>query len=167
MMHTPYRDRHPRASASVEFALLLPIFVTMLVGIWEVARLVQLQEILTSAAREGGRQAATGTAADTAVQTAVYNHLNTEGIQVTDAGGSPLTGVVVTVTNNTEAGVDAANAAKLDSLTVSVTIPFSLVQWSTLNRFVTSNSTISASAVWYSMNNAAFTVDQSVPTAPK
>lgn len=167
MTRTSYHVRHPRASASVEFALLLPIFFTLIAGIWEVARLVQLQEILTSAAREGGRQAATGTMTNSSVQNVVYNHLNNEGIQVTDTNGNPLSGVAVTVTNNTETGVDAAQAAKLDSLTVSVTIPFSLVQWSNLNYFVTANSTIDASVVWYSMNNAAFTVDQSIPTIPK
>jgi Flp pilus assembly protein TadG len=44
-----------RGVAAVEFAFLLPFLLILLVGLWEVARYVSMQNLLDSAAREGGR----------------------------------------------------------------------------------------------------------------
>lgn len=159
--------RHRRGTAAVEMALLLPVLLTLLAGIWEVARLVQVQEILASAAREAGRQAATGQMTNANVKKVALHHINNEGIQVTDGSDNPLTGVVVTVTDNTSTGTDASQANKLDALTISVTVPYTLVQWSNLNKFASSGTTINATVKWYSMNNAAFNVDQTIPAIPQ
>ena len=48
--------------AAVEFAMILPVILTLLLGIWEVGRMIEIQQILYNAAREGGRQAAYGSA---------------------------------------------------------------------------------------------------------
>ena len=57
--------RHPRTRrrgvAAVEFALVALLFlVPLLIGVWEVGRLVQVQQIVSNAAREGARLAAQG-----------------------------------------------------------------------------------------------------------
>ena len=49
-----------RGSAAVEAAVVMPVIVTMLLGMLEVGRLVEVQEIMNNAAREGARQAAGG-----------------------------------------------------------------------------------------------------------
>lgn len=50
--------REPRrGQALVEFALVLPLFVLILVGIFDVGRLVYAYHTVNNAAREGGRQA--------------------------------------------------------------------------------------------------------------
>ncbi len=41
-----------RAAAAVEMALLAPLMTTLLLGIWEVARMVEVQQLVNNAARE-------------------------------------------------------------------------------------------------------------------
>jgi len=56
------RPARPRrdAAAVVELALLLPFLLVVIIGIWEVGRLIQVQQALNNAAREGTRLAAQG-----------------------------------------------------------------------------------------------------------
>src|SRR5690242_10343121 len=61
----PLRPAPPAArsrpgAAAVEFAVVLPLIVLLLLGTWEVARLVQVHAILSNAVREGARLAAQG-----------------------------------------------------------------------------------------------------------
>src|SRR5215470_4385094 len=51
------RPARPRrdAAAVVELALLLPFLLVVNLGIWEVGRLIQVQQVLNNAAREGAR----------------------------------------------------------------------------------------------------------------
>src|SRR3954471_20514720 len=53
-----YRSR--AGAAAVEFAVVLPLIFLLLIGTWEVARLVQVHAILSNAAREGAQIAAQG-----------------------------------------------------------------------------------------------------------
>jgi Flp pilus assembly protein TadG len=50
-------DRSGRGQGLVEFALILPIFLLILVGIFDAGRLVFAYNAVNSAAREGGREA--------------------------------------------------------------------------------------------------------------
>src|SRR2546430_17443525 len=65
-MRLPLRRPAPRVpssragAAAVEFAVVLPLIFLLLLGTWEVARLVQVQAILSNAVREGARLAAQG-----------------------------------------------------------------------------------------------------------
>src|SRR5436309_938093 len=54
------RSRSRAGAAAVEFAVILPLLMLLLLGTWEVARLVQVHAILSNAAREGARVAAQG-----------------------------------------------------------------------------------------------------------
>src|SRR4051794_26423126 len=54
----PHRSRG--ASAAVEFALVLPVLVTLMFGLWEIGRIIQIQQVLSNSAREGARVAAQG-----------------------------------------------------------------------------------------------------------
>ena len=47
--------RHERGSTAIEFALILPILLTLLFGIIDFGRLLYTQEVLNTAAREGAR----------------------------------------------------------------------------------------------------------------
>ena len=57
------RNRRPtrRGVASVELAaVFLFVVVPLLIGVWEVGRLVQVQQVVANSAREGARLAAQG-----------------------------------------------------------------------------------------------------------
>jgi CO/xanthine dehydrogenase Mo-binding subunit len=49
--------QHVRGQSMVEAALILPVFLLVLVGIFDVGRLVYAYHTVNNAAREGGRQA--------------------------------------------------------------------------------------------------------------
>src|SRR5262245_23075391 len=92
MMRVP-PTRRRSGSAVVEFSIVLPILVTLLLGIWEVGRMVQVKQILDNAAREGARAASTGFETLPQVDATVKNYLAAAGLK-TD-------GYVVTVYNLT------------------------------------------------------------------
>jgi TadE-like protein len=50
------RRRRDRGQAMVEFALILPVFLLLVVGMLEFARAWNLHQVMTDAAREGARR---------------------------------------------------------------------------------------------------------------
>ncbi len=146
-----------RGTAAVEVAVCLPLLMTLIIGAWEVGRLVEVKQLLCNAVREGGRQAATGSATTDQVQQYVINYLNTNGI-------TGVTTSMVTFQDLTNPSVtDPTAAAQMDRLRVSVTVPYTAFRWSLLSQ-ITSDTTLSASADWFSMVDAPITVNTTIPT---
>jgi len=89
-----------KGQSLVEFALVIPVFVVILLGIIEFGRLWEVSNILTSAAREGARVAAvTGpdvSRATTAAQT-VLSAGSITGATVTVVGPNSANDVSVTI----------------------------------------------------------------------
>jgi Flp pilus assembly protein TadG len=141
MIRTSMRPRR-RGVAAVEFAVLLPVIFTLLLGLWEVGRMVEAQQLLTNAAREGGRQASTGQYSNAQIQTIVTQYLAVAGLNTAN--------VQVTVADTTSGG-DVGNASYLDKLTVTVSIPYKDVQWSTLGLVSGPNDTLTITVYWVSM----------------
>src|SRR5437763_9509107 len=102
-----------RGIAAVEAAVALPLLVILLLGTWEVGRLVEVMQIMCNATREGARLAAQGkivnltgsytdiyaSSGSPNVTTTVQNYLtnagiNTTGLVVTfkfiDSNGNPV-----------------------------------------------------------------------------
>src|SRR5262249_21022107 len=93
----PKRVRRPRrATAAVELALTLPLILWLLIGLWEVGRIVEVQQFLFNAAREGARQAATGQYTNAQVQQIALNYLK---IGLNDSSGSMTQNATATVVN--------------------------------------------------------------------
>jgi Flp pilus assembly protein TadG len=134
---------HPRrGTAAVEMAFVTPLIVTLLLGTWEMGRYVEIQQIISDAAREGGRQASSGQMTNSQVITAVTNYVKIAGLPTAD--------LVVNVSNLTHAGVDVSQATALDQLQVSVSLPFKDVRWTTLKLVTSDTTSVTASVVWYS-----------------
>ncbi len=161
------RGRRRRGSAVVEAALILPIMLTMMLGVWEVGRMIQVSQILDNAAREGARVAAGGYVNGTAVtaatvQTAVQNYLTAAGLPATAVNGSTVTITCLA----SPVWTDPYAALPLDPFTVTVTIPsgapFDSLRWNLLNR-ITSVSQLSATVYWQSANNSLVTVSTTIP----
>jgi Flp pilus assembly protein TadG len=149
MLYSRGRFGRRRGLALVEFALLLPVLMTLLVGAWEAGRLIEINQILSNATREGARQASAGQATSSQVQQTVLNYMKNAGL--------PTTNAVVTVSDLTNSG-DPSNATQLDHLQVSVSIPFKDVRWSTLTLVTSPTTQVSAQSVWLSVK------DQNYPT---
>ncbi len=154
-----------RGAAIVELAVLLPtIFIPLMLGIWEMGRVVEIQQILDNAVRDGARQASSGQNTNSQVSQAVLQYLSNAGVATTDAANNP--NVTVTVTNLTS-GKDAASADQLDHFTVSLTLPYANVRWSPVNYFLSPGSSLQATADWYSMRDIPLTVAPTIPAMPQ
>lgn len=139
-------NRSPRRGvAAVEFAVVLPLMLILVLGVWEIGRLVEVQQLLTNAAREGARKAAMGSVTNSDAKDAVTRYLQNTGI--------PTTNATITVTNETNGSVDASSAAQLDRFRVTVTVPVSDVGWLISGQFFSANTQLTSEAVWYSMQN--------------
>jgi Flp pilus assembly protein TadG len=156
-------DRH-QATAAVEFALVSPLLLVLLLGLWEVGCMVEAQQVLNNAAREGARQGSTGQKTLSEVQAAVTNYIA--------ASGFSSSGISVTVTNVTQNTVngDPRTFNHLDHFRVDVVLPFNNVRWILLNRFNTTTfgtiptpSHLLAEAHWHSMKDQTLTVSFSPP----
>jgi Flp pilus assembly protein TadG len=122
MSQTPrIRERHTsrdRGQAMVEFALVLPIFILLLVGLFDVGRLVFINNSVSEAAREGARWGA--------VQNRSVDATGRDGIGQHVIGG--LTGVPtpdVTVTCERN-GASLSHCSSNDILVVTVSTPVQL-----------------------------------------
>jgi Flp pilus assembly protein TadG len=140
--------------AAVEFAALAPFIVMLLVGMWEGGRLIEVQQVLNNAAREGARQAAAGQLDATGVGTIVTNYLG--------AAGLPTGNVTVAVQNNGFPGNPSPpdnnpqNATQLDQLQLTVTMPLSDVRWIALYLVTNANTVLSAQATWSSLKDLPY-----------
>lgn len=142
--------------AAVELAFILPVLLLLLVGLWEVGRMVEVNQLLMNAAREGGRQASTGVKSVSQVKDAVVRYLNQNGL-------SKVTTENVTVTNLTSgARAEPTGAVQLDRYRITVSIPFDSVRWVLLDQ-LTNTPTLTGTADWYSMRDIPITVDYTIP----
>ncbi len=125
--------KNRKGAAVVEFALILPVFGILMLGMLEVGRAVQVQQMITNAAREGARLAMTKEADSTKVTTAVKNYLTNAGLSATAVSAS-------TVTTVTTAGTDTDPGMA----TVTVSVPQASVAW-IKNGYITAPHEASAS----------------------
>jgi Flp pilus assembly protein TadG len=181
----PGPSRTRPGSAAVEFAVVLPLIFLLLVGTWEVARLVQVHAILSNAVREGARIAAQGqvinltgaytqiVVSDTDpnnpdVTTAITNYVHTADPNYRQGQGIPTTGMTVTFTFIDSAGnpVGASSqpwqAYKGQRFRVTATLPYDNFRWTTLN--LLNVKTITATVDWMSMTDDPFQVNTTLPT---
>jgi Flp pilus assembly protein TadG len=151
------RFRRRRGVAAVEAAVLLPLALMLMLGTWEVGRMVEVSQILNNAAREGGRSASTGQFTNSQVQQTVLNYLMNAGL--------PSSLATVTVTDLTNPSTDCTAANEMDQLRIAVSIPFTAVRWSAATLVTNSSTTLNATTIFYSNNGLSYPQNISVPQA--
>ena len=140
---------------AVEVAVVLPILLTILLGLLELARLVEVRQVIGNSAREAGRQASTGQKTTAEVQQIALRYLQESGLDTS--------GAAVTVTNLTSSSrSDPATAKQLDRMRIVVTIPFDDVRWIVLGN-LTNASEVRAESVWTSMQDLPVVVSGTIP----
>lgn len=144
-----------RGAAAVEMAVVLPLLVTLLAGLLEFARMIEVEQSLVMAVGEGARQASTGALSASQVQQAVLAYLSGAGL--------PTAHAVVRVQNLTNPGVDPTAATQFDQFQVSVTLPYSDVRLLDYWLFTSSNTTLSAKTVWLSGRDKPYPVPPEPP----
>lgn len=128
------KRRRPRRSAAalVELAAVLPLFVTLILGVLECSRVGMVNQLLTTAAREGCRVAVIAGSTQTDVQNRVNWFL-------TQSGSGISVGTVTPSPSNW------ASASSGTAITVTLSVPFSQVSWLG-TPYLFKTSTITASA---------------------
>lgn len=120
--------REERGAEIVEMAFVMPLLLTLLLGVFWAARAYNIYETITRAAREGARSAVTPTCStcggtwpsSTTIQTTVKNALAASGMAT--SGG----GINVSVLQHQQLSLDANNPSALWTV-VTVTYPFQFV----------------------------------------
>jgi Flp pilus assembly protein TadG len=100
------RNNNRRGAAVVEFAVVAPLLLLLVLGTIEYGRFVMVQQILTNAVREGARQASLDSATQAEVIQVVANYCTDAGIPVDDTTVNPdptavAPGAPITVTVQT------------------------------------------------------------------
>jgi hypothetical protein len=106
--------RKRRGTATVEFALVAPIFFMLIFGMIEFGRAVMVQQILTNASREGARVAVLDGSTGSSVRSTVTTYLSNAGIS----------GATTTITPS-----EPSTAGYGQPVTVSISVPFGQVSW--------------------------------------
>jgi Flp pilus assembly protein TadG len=156
------RSSRRRGAAAVELAVTLPLILALLVGLWESARIIELQQILLNASREGARQAATGQMTNAVVQQVTLQYLK---VALNDATGALTANAVITVTDLTHPDRDATAATSLDQIQVTITIPFKDVRWSAAKLVTDDSTVVTSQATWVSLVDVAYPT--SAPQPPQ
>jgi Flp pilus assembly protein TadG len=116
--------------AAIEFAIVAPLLVLLILGMIEFGRMIMVQQILTNGAREGARKAVLPGVTDTMVQKTIDDYLKNADIKGFSRSVSPSTD----------------SAAGGTSITVTVSVPYKDVTWLPVGQFLT-DKTLSASVV--------------------
>jgi Flp pilus assembly protein TadG len=190
--------RHHRRPVRKGVAAIELAFVTMLlviplmIGIWEVGRLVQVQQIVSNSAREGARlsaQAFTISSSGTTTQIkvtsgtanirdSVYDYLYSAGltnlqpsdVTVTFGFTTPRTTDYVPLASDPPGTAWAAGTYPTDPcfgekgqiFTVTVTIPWNKVRW--VNLGLVNPTTVTFTATWQMLTDERFQVNDQLPT---
>jgi Flp pilus assembly protein TadG len=156
MVVTTPQSKRRHGVATVEFAVVIIPLMIILFGVWEVGRMLEVQQLLTNAAREGGRAASTGTNTIAQIKTVVEQYLAVNQIVATDSD--------VTVANLTS-GKDPNQSDQMDHLRVTVTVKWSDVQWTPVSLLeLTGVDKLQGSSDWYSMRDIPIAVNQNIPS---
>lgn len=159
-----------RGVVAVEAAIVLPVLIIVMFGTWEVGRLIQVNQIVTNAAREGARFAAGGYVNGTPITSSMVQQAVRDYIKASDPSGrltAAANGATVAlVCNASPTWVNPSDALPLDRFQLQVTIPagaaFNSMAWSLATRF-TGVSTMSVTVNWMSLNDLKISVDAQLP----
>jgi Flp pilus assembly protein TadG len=166
-MSRTHQHHKRRGVAAVETAVVLPVLIILMFGLWEVGRLIQVTQVVNNAAREGGRYAAGGYVngtpiTTTMVQQAVRDYLSGSGFPAAAYNGAQ----VQLTCNASPAWTNPSDALPLDPFEVKVTIPpgaaFDSLAWSVVTR-ITGVNQIVTTASWRSLVDEKISVDANLP----
>ena len=108
-----------RGASVVEFAIVAPVFILLVLGMIEYGRMIMVQQVITNASREGARQAALDGSTTTSVNSTVNTYLS---------NGS-ISGASVAIVDQNDATLNPATATAGTAIKVKVTVNYDSVKW--------------------------------------
>jgi Flp pilus assembly protein TadG len=119
-----------RAAVIVELAVLAPVLLTLMLGMFELSRAVMVKQTLTAAARKGARTGILTIYGNADIQADATNILRDAGFDATKFNPPQVGSITITVTDpsgNTLS--DALDAPPGSVVSVQVGIPVSSFAW--------------------------------------
>ena len=132
----PPRETKRKGAALVEMAVCLPLFLLLLLGIIELGRALMVSQLLTSAARQGCREAIIDGATSSDVTTDISDTvINTVGCSASDIQ------IDITVTSLSTGNElsDLSLADPRDLIEIDIAVPFTAVSY-TPGKFLSSST---------------------------
>ena len=124
-------QKQRRGTATVEMALVLPIFIMVTFGIIEFGRAMMVSQLVVNSAREGARRAVLEGSTNANIETTVKDFLvATTNISAADVS---VTVTIVPDPLNTDPLNVLGSSNSGDIITVAVAVPFDKVQFVTGN----------------------------------
>lgn len=168
----------PRRSgtAAVEMAIVFNLIVVpTLIGVLEVGRLVQIQQVVANAAREGARlgaQAVTITTSGTrteiktntgspSVKSTVYQYLQGAGLTALSESDVTVTWAYLTPRSDGVTAIEPYQGEKLQKFRVTVTVQYEKLKW--INFGFVNTSTVSFAVDWRILLDDKFNLNVSMP----
>jgi hypothetical protein len=167
MIHRVHKTRRRRGVVAVEAAITLPFLILTMFGVWEVGRMIQVNQTVANAAREGARLAAgayvNGTpVTDAMVKQAIRDYMRASGLPAAAYNGAQITMTCLA----TPLWVDPSDALPLDPFRIQVVIPagaaFDSMLWS-LTTKITPVNQMSVTVNWLSCADAKIAVSSALP----
>jgi hypothetical protein len=167
-----------RGVAAVEFAVTVPLLLLLLVGIWELGRIIDVQITLTGAARDAARLGAQANlVSTTGAYTQIHYSSGTPSIDgavrayLQAAGITDLAGLTVEFqfvepavpggATPTGSQADPYGGVKNQRFRVRVALPYDNVRWTTLT--LVNPKTLAAETYWQCFVDDPFTVNTTLP----
>jgi Flp pilus assembly protein TadG len=169
--------------AAVEFAAVLPLLFAILYGLWEIGRVVEVENVMVSAAREGARDASMGQTSLSATATNILLYLqsaeptafgstsdsitwksptislaaNTYGYMCWDntTNRELFTMTFTDVTTSTVA--DPTLMSQLDHYQIGISAPYSSIGWLSVAQ-ITGITRVYVRVDWACMVDSPFTI---------
>lgn len=155
----------------------MPLLFLLMLGTWELGRLVQVYQLLNSAVREGSRLAAQGqiialTGSYTQIRSntgnpnvydTIKNTLRSGGINVSSFDSSKVAFTFLDNSGNPVATPsEPYQGTKGQRFRITATLPYNAFRWTTLN--LLNVSEIQVTFDWASLIDDPFTVDENIPS---
>jgi Flp pilus assembly protein TadG len=109
-----------RGVAAVEMAFVLPVFITLVLGMIELGRAIMVSQLMINAAREAARAGVIDGSSNSSVTSIATSFLQS---------AANINPGDVNVTISTSGGGDVSNAKAQDLITVNLSVPYSKVSW--------------------------------------
>jgi Flp pilus assembly protein TadG len=176
-----------RGAAAVEFAVCLPLIVLILLGLWEVGRITEVQGVMWNSAREAARDASLGQDNLSAVASHLLTYLQSSEPTAFGKGhATTMKAPVVTLPPDTTGYTcwdDTANRElftitfkdhtkttitdptameQLDRYEIGVQVPYTSIRWSPVAQ-ITGTTRLYVAVQWVSMVDSPFQIAPSLP----
>jgi hypothetical protein len=173
------RRSHParrRGVAAIEFGFVTMMFVVpFIIAIWEVGRLIHVQQVVANSAREGARLAAQGFTIkpdgssvqirkDTGspnVKDVVYDYLRASGFTTLQPTDVTVEFDFIPAAGFNDGLTEPYQGVKGQPFTVRVSVPWEKLRW--INMGIIRPTEVTFTVTWRMMIDDAFTINETLP----